>query len=342
MGDNGHFPVIHTMTNWVKPGEETMLFWDIPGAKVCELWVQKPGDQKFQHLAYPSGNGTLTLSFGENDQGNWLYSMMVQFEDGVWAQTNIIGIWVGKENQEQYKIEQFKQKGMTNVWNIVFMVYRTVDIGDFHRSFTDREIDVIRRMNRELKPTIEGLSGGLMKIGTVDVLVEEKPVTSASGSGITPPPLVYGPEGDVDFTDMLNSRDVNLVAVFAPLSGLGGKSEWGGLGGTHMDHKDRWVYTVILNWVNTTDETYNILGEQYPLDITGLVHEMLHAVEANSRDNGYSDFEGLHEHKNNGYYYPGDDCLVWYYDLMRDILKSKKNGFHPISYYVTHDRPENQ
>ena len=341
MGENGHFPVIHAMKNQVLPGEENMLFWDIPGAKECELWVQKPEEQKFQHLAYPSGNGTLTLSFGENDLGNWLYSMMVLYEDGVWAQTNVICIEVVNEKQEEKRIEQLKLKGMTNVWNIVFMVYRTVHIGDYHRSFTDKEMDVILRMSRELKPTIEDLSGGLMRIGTVEVLVEEKPVTSASGSA-TPPNLVYGPEGDVDFSDVLDNRDVNLVAVFAPLSGLTEKGEWAGLGGTYMEHKGRRVYTVILNCVNATEETYNIFGDLYPLDITGLVHEMLHAVETNSRDNGYSDFEGVHEHKNNGYDYPGDDCLVWYYDLMRDILKSKKNGFHPISYYVTHNLPGNQ
>ena len=78
---------------------------------------------------------------------------------------------------------------------------------------------------------MEGITGGRMRIGTVEVVVRYNPITSVSGSdyGQGFRALTYGPGGDVDISDLLETRDIQCVVVYAPIAGLKGTEGWYGL-----------------------------------------------------------------------------------------------------------------
>ena len=190
---------------------------------------------------------------------------------------------------------------MNNTWNLLFLVYRNVSIGSYQKSFSDAQISAIRRYVSNIKYTIEGLSEGRMKVGTVDLLIIDEPVTSASGTGWSPPPLVYGQGKDIDFYYILDHKDITLAAVFVPILGLNGGGDWLGLGGTFTQVGGKRLYTIIINEIYTDSSTWTIDGKSYYTSAAAIVHEMLHAVETNSKDNGWTKFEALHDYEQNGY-----------------------------------------
>ncbi len=335
-GASKHLPMIYARDDTVAPGGSTTIFWDIPDAEDLQLWVLNEGEKHFSQLAFPEKKGEQTVSFGPDDFGTRQYAMLVKFKDGEWAQSNIVYIKV--RETEEHRVKRLESCGMDNVWNVLFMIYRTVHVGDYLKSFSDEEVAAIRWLAGELKPTIEGLSDGRMRIGTVNIMEVADPVTSASGPS-KPPTLVYGPEGDVDFNYILDHKDVNMVLVYAPLSDMTKECLWNGLGGTYMDYKGQLVYHLIANCVSTSRSVFTVDGRDYPLAITLPVHEMLHGIETNSRHNGFDGFETLHSHIDNGYPGEADDFLIWYHDLTRDRLKNGKKGFLPSSFYIAHKKP---
>lgn len=328
-----HHPRVYASRSDPKTDEAFQLIWDFPEADECSLWSRRP-DSDYQFVANVKTRSTdykNGFSITHSDGGDWIYSMMVRYGDQ-WEQTDELTVHV--QETEAQAVKRMESERKNNTWNVLIMVYRNVRIGSYRKSFTDEQISAIRWMATYLRFTMEGLSGGKMKIGTIDVVVVDEPVTSASGDG-SPSTLVYGPDGDVDFSYILDHKDINLVAVFAPLLGMNGGYDWLGLGGGYLMHGKSRVYTVIINDIDTSRETYAVGGNAYPLAISALVHEMLHAVETNSTANGYSAFQPLHHVEENGYRFENGN-LDWYRDLMSNTLKNGKAGFAAQSYYVSH------
>ena len=177
-----------------------------------------------------------------------------------------------------------------------------------------------------------------MRIGSVDTVQFSAPVTSASSGSITSfRALTYGPGGDVNFNRLLEGKDINAVVVFAPLAGLPGTEDWLGLSPFFTGTGKTKCPVAIINWVEPGSEWvyYDIDGSYYPEELAAIVHELLHVIEYNSWNNGWSGFEPLHDLEKNGYQFV-EGNYRWYRDLTRDQLKSGKRGFKPISFYTKH------
>ena len=131
--------------------------------------------------------------------------------------------------------------------------------------------------------------------------------------------------------------DTTLLAVYAPLENHP-KTDWLGLGGYTHTYRGQTFYMAEFSSAFAAPESgrWERNGIRYDLGTCALVHEILHAVELNSRNNGWSGFEMLHDAGPNGY----DDqkaFMDWYGDLMTDRLKNGKAGFRAVSFYVKHD-----
>ena len=111
---------------------------------------------------------------------------------------------------------------------------------------------------------------------------------------------------------------------------------WLGIGGmTHTFNGQTFYVTQFSSSIMPGMRTWKRNGIKYELESSALVHEILHCVETNSTNNGWTGFQPLHDAEENGY----NDLagwFDWYSDLMTDSLKSGKPGFHDVSFLVTH------
>ncbi len=325
------FPFIYCHKTEVGLNESFYLSWNMPNAESCSLWRSFNG-QGYESLG-SQDPVTSRYEITADTIGTYEYLIIV-YQDGQWLQSD--GCRVRVTADEDTTCAILRQRGMTNSWNLLFMVYRTVQIGSYSRTFSDAQISSMRQIASEIKYTMEGLSNGRMRIGSVDLIVVDEPITSASynaGYG-GPPALTYGPDGDVDFNYILDHKDITLVAVVAPLLGMNDQYGWLGLGGTYMTVRNHRLYTIIVNEIYTSGNRIECDGNGYLEDAMAFVHEMLHAVETNSDSNGWSSFEELHGGDNNPEYEIGS--YEWYHDLMRNTLKNGHYGFLKQSYYVSH------
>ena len=304
------------------------LSWNLPNAENCALWVS----HDYQGFVWLGDFDPVMRSYAlsEPDIGDYGFVLMI-YENGQWSQSNTCTVKVYADDDTTCEI--LKKRGMTNTWNLLFIVYRTVRIGNYERSFTDEQIASIKQTASEMKTTLETLSDSRMMIGSVDLILEEKPITSASYTDFSPPALTYGPDGDVDFNYVVDHKDITLVAVAAPLLGLNNQGEWLGLGGTFITVHDKPLYTIIVNEIYTSGSRTEYDGKSYMQDSAAIVHEMLHCVETNSESIGWSGFESLHNKEIDGY---PDNDYEWFQDIMRDTIKGGKRGFLKQSYYVSH------
>ena len=304
------------------------LSWNLPNAETCSLWVSYNYQEFVWIGSFDPVMGGYALS--ESDIGCYDFVLMI-YENGEWLQSNTCTVNVYAD--EETTCEILKNRGMTNTWNLLFIVYRTVRIGDYDRSFTDEQIASISQTASEIKTTMETLSDSRMMIGSVDFILEERPITSASYTDFHPPALTYGPDGDVDFNYVVDHKDITLVAVVAPLLGMNDQWEWLGLGGTFITVHNKPLYTIIVNEIYTSGIRTEYDGNSYMQDSAAIVHEMLHCVETNSNSNGWSHYESLHNKDIDGYL---DNDYEWFHDIMRDTIRDGKRGFLKQSYYVSH------
>ena len=324
-------PILYTSKTKVNINEPFYLSWCVPDADWCILYKQY-NDGEFIRLGSVN---PITNSYmcREPELGHYSYVIMTVKNGEDWKQSNFVDVGVSPD--EETACEMLRQKGMTNTWNLLFMVYRTASIGNYHRSFSNSQLSSIKRTASEMKMTMEGLSGGKMKIGTTDVIVVDEPVTSASkasGHG-DPPTLTYGKGQDVDFTYIMDHKDITLVVVVAPLLGMNGGYSWLGLGGPVIRVGSQELFTVIINEIYTSGKRIRCAGGNYLEDSLAVVHEILHAVESNSRKRGWTDFQELHSGDINGY---GNGTYYWYNLLMSNTLDNGNYGFLGQSYYVPH------
>ena len=323
-------PILTCDTNRAMINESFYLSWGVDTDE-CVLY-KSYNYGSFEELGHVDTARSAYMC-NESELGIYSYYIRTRKKGEDWKQSNYIDVSVYAD--EETSCAYLEQKGMTNTWNLLFMVYRTVHIGDFEKSFTDAQIASVKRSASEMKYTMEGLSDNKMKIGTVDVIVVDEPVTSASGpiqyGG--PATLTYGNDGDVDFTYIMDHKDINLVAVFVPLLGFNNQYGWLGLGGTTMNVRGQEIFTVIINDIDTSSERIECYGNEYLTASLACVHEMLHAVETNSRSVGWDDFQDLHSGDDNGY---GNGTYYWYHLLMTNTMDNGNLGFLRQSYYVKH------
>ena len=314
--------------------EETFYLSWRESVDYCTLWLSV-NDGEFESLGYvDSANTGYKQCF--SDPGKYTYCLMTLVEGEEWKQSNFVDVQVRADEDTMCRI--LSSQGKNNSWNLLFMIYRNVQIGGVRKSFTDVQISAVKTQIRNMKTLLENLTDGRMRIGSVDTIVIDEPVTSVSPSGYSLPSLSYGPGKDVDFNYIFDHKDITLVAVYAPLLYLNGDvGDWLGLGGTYLTVNNKRIYNVIINEISTDNNTWTIDQIQYPTANSATVHEMLHAVETNSKTNGWSDFQPLHDYEQVGYVNTNENGnYPWYHDLTRNTIKTGKEGFLKYSFYVSH------
>ena len=326
-------PVLYVSGTEVNAGRDYYLSWNESGASSCMLF-RSFNDGPMEKIADVDA-GSDGYVQNQTAIGKYTYILMTVRVGGDWKESNPVDVWVTAD--ENTVCSQLAARGYDNRWNLLFIVYRNLILNDFESSFSDAEIGEIRSGAALIGSVMENLSDGRMQIGSVDVLVVDEPVTSVSDVGYLLPGLSYGPDGDVDFNYIFDHKDISLVGVFLPILGYHGGDDWLGLGGTVITAGGRRIYNVIFSAVELAQENWSIDGKTYPVRVAAWVHEMLHAVETNSRTFGWNQFQLLHDYAQNGYentYENGN--FPWYHDLMRNELKNGEKGFLRYSFYIRH------
>ncbi len=249
-----------------------------------------------------------------------------------------VGMWCGAcEGTAYFKDVTLEEIGVeikNNHWNILALIYKNIDVPGFKKSFSDSEVNEIKRALSNYPAAVQNLSDSRMLIDRVDTYVIDTPVTSISGSDGD---LTTGEDGDINFDDYLKDKDYQLIAVYAPLTDGPNYTGWGGLGGTWYEYDGRIIYylTICLAWDMDGDPFY-VRGGYYDTDVAALLHEHLHCVETNSSFfNDWDGFTPVHNGADHGYTTTNIEWLDWYSALMRDDGLDGK-GFKPNSFIVTH------
>ena len=226
------------------------------------------------------------------------------------------------------KEAQPPRQDMDNVWAIRAVICDSVKTSNYRAAFKEREIDNIHVLLAKLPTMLKTLSDGKLCAKIVGVK-EFEAITSISGPEGS---LVL--EEDIPLEEIVTG-DTTLLMIFAPLS-THPLMNWLGIGGmTHTFNGQTFYVTQFSSSIMPGMRTWKRNGIKYELESSALVHEILHCVETNSTNNGWTGFQPLHDAEENGY----NDLagwFDWYSDLMTDSLKSGKPGFHDVSFLVTH------
>ena len=237
----------------------------------------------------------------------------------------------GKAYVRDIYLEEMKHD---NQWNVLALIYKNVKTSNFQNSFSDADIKEMQSVIASFPDTMQRLSDQRVRFGALDIKVIEEPVRSISGVDAN---LTYGPGNDIDFDKFLAGKDYDLVMVFAPIADAPGNGNWYGAGGTGYWFNGKFILEIIVSDTMPNKRYWkDENGAFYPLAPAVLVHEMLHAVETNSRRMGITDFELLHDGAKNGYTEKHDEWYRWYRDLMTDRIKTGKRGFQPDAFNVPH------
>lgn len=242
-----------------------------------------------------------------------------------------------KPDTTQEAYERLKNNGYDNVWNIMALIYHTVDAPNCQDSYSDEELARIKSGLNNLPAALSGLSNGNMQVGSFNILTIDTPIKTVSNSDGS---LTYGVDGDVNFDYLFDHKDTQLVIIFAPVGKIA--VGWAGLGGGWVYHNNQNVYSVLLNGSFNWESSWSRNGKSYPLNTLLLVHEICHSLETNSRANGWNGFVPLHDNLTCGYAYnPHCDYIQWYADLMADTIITGGEGFKKVTYLIRHRQIEN-
>jgi len=236
-----------------------------------------------------------------------------------------------------------------NHLNVLTVIYTNINTPDFKNSFSSKEVNEIKTVVSNAPDNFKRLSGGRFIIDKVDFKTITEPITSVSGSSASSKrrDLNYDSQddipNDINIDSYLENDEYDLVYVFAPLSGIKVEAgqEWYGLGGSYYYFNGRRIYYAIANDSPALvgKARYKIYNDYYDTRLGVVIHEILHCIETNSRNNGYSDFEILHSASDNGYKQTQyNEWLDWYHDLMQDKLKNGKKGFTPEAFKISHPK----
>ena len=315
-------PVLTITTKITDAGEPIHMKWNVPNAEYVILKKQ-------------SKSGSFTAVHGHSRlSGKMPDRVMIEEAAGVYhylLSAKINGQFVQSEPVQvivRQGVSLLKAKGMDKIWKLSAVICPTVKTSNFHKSFTKAEINHIRNLLSLLPGTLFNLSDGRMCAVVTDVVVLDQPVTSVSGdSGDLVPGKDFPLEGCV-------SADTTALLVYAPLVNHPA-NYWLGLGGYTHTWKGHTFFMAEFSsaFANPAKGNWEKDGVRYELGTCALVHELLHAVELNSSNNGWSGFQEVHGAGPNGYT-DRYAFMDWYADLMRDTLKNGKSGFHAASFYV--------
>lgn len=261
----------------------------------------------------------------------WDAGFVLQKKDLIGAKKIEVEFVLRRARSDRSLTQELKARGMDTNWNVMVLICRKATVKGHAGSFSNQDVNTIRKkIIPYIKPTVDGLARGRMTIGTVETMVIDRPVKTLDELNYP----TYGPGGSLDFDDLVKGKDVNLVIVFMPVKDVG----WLGLGGTFVSYGNQKVYVVSIctTLVEGGEEVWKIKDTTCPHPLAAVIHEILHCVETNSRDNGYSAFTHLHSNIENMYQNSRYENFDWYIDLMRDTIADGTSGFHLSSYYVTH------
>jgi len=258
------------------------------------------------------------------------------------------GMWGGAKCKgtayfSDVKLEKAKT---TNKWNVLTVIFKNVDVKiDLHDkttrvkpegkgltrytdSISSSGIKEIKEITEKLYSSMEELSGGLMDIKDIDFVTVDDTVTELTnydydgdkwGTG-----AIHGYQIDLNcelvskvLDEQLAKKQYHQIIVYSPLYGIAGG--WMGNGGG--DYKG-----VNFCQLHSLDIFYN---ENSEFSEGGIVHEILHCLERDTRVTYDPDMPSLHAAPDFGHLNGGKE---WYSAYMRAELKGGK-GIDKRTYY---------
>ena len=329
-------PMLYGNRVSVNPREYVALSWDEEGADGdLFLWKMKAeGNYEFVANVPKKSTG---YRVQVDSKGTWYYCLTGYF-DGEPRQSNSFCVLSGASD-EDVALRLMEEKGMNNTWNLLFIACERADIGSFHKSFSRREMDEIRHYSQEIKRTLEGITDGWMRIGTVEYVEIHEPITTVSVNKEGPyRRLSYGPSGDLNFDYLLKDTDYTQIIIYAPFGYLEGTKGWWGLGGMEYWYQGEQYMTLQINAVDLKRSSVKLNGVSYPKELGLLIHEIFHSVESVSDQNGWSGHALQDvEWQKHGYRKDEED-YTFKHDLATNQLRDGSRGFSRISYYVKHHK----
>ncbi len=319
-------PIIYADKTEVGLNEYFTISWDEPDADVVSLFIMRDDDTEFECVY----SGACSYSYRTTLEGSLriTFCAMVLYGD-VWEQSNMLDVCIGGSTAGI-----LRNRGYDSTWNILVLIFPEVDTGTFKASWDENYVARIKSDINELPHTLNGLSKGKMTVGRMSIHTIDEVLTSVSGAQND---LTYGEDGDVNFNYLFDHLDVQLVIVYAPLGDI--SKNWAGLGGSWIAYNGNKYLNIILNCVYEKQTTWTNNGQSYRVAVCLPLHEVLHSVETNSRQNGWTGFVGLHDNLTCGYDSDPDyDYIKWYADLMADEIQTGDPGFREESYLVKHKR----
>ena len=328
-------PLLYGNKVSVNPGESFALSWYEDRAdSVLSLWKRK-ADSDYEFVTnVPKQSSGYRVRL--DSKGTWYFCLTGYF-DGQPRQSNEFCVLSGAA-EEEAAIRLLEEKGLNNTWNLLFIVCERADIGSFHKSFSREEMDEIRNYTREIKRTLEGITEGWMKIGTVDYVEIHEPITTVSYNKEGPyRRLTYGPTGDLNFDDLLKDTDYTQVIIYVPIGYLEGTEGWWGLGGIDYWYQGEQYWTLQITGPDKNRRSVKLNGEYYLGELGVLIHEIFHSVERISSQNGWTGY-ALQDEESDKHGYTKSEDYIWKQDLATNQLRDGCRGFSRISYYVRHHR----
>ena len=220
----------------------------------------------------------------------------------------------------------------TNEWRILAVIFKDVKVPvvkdgqkyTYTHSLTDDDIEYLKEPLKKLYSSFETISDGQMKVTGITAAVPDTTLTSLQqddyfGYRIEP----YDPQVSKVLDHYLAKKVYNQIIVISPIAEIA--VDWGGLGGS----KYKGVNFCQINYKS---------GNSFPGDHPDFpeaiyVHEMLHCMEADSRDINPDKTASLHGQPDYGFEDTGDEWKEWYTAYMRSELPDGK-GLDPSVFLV--------
>jgi hypothetical protein len=231
----------------------------------------------------------------------------------------------GKAYFNDITLERSNKTTENNSWNILTLIYKNVNTPDYKRSFSDKDVREFTDAMDTLPYAFENLSAGRMRIDKIDTVIIDEPIKTISNANGS---LV--PEKDIDIDKYLSGEDYNQIIVIAPLSGAG-TGGWQGLGGTAYKN----VWYIIVNASSYQGKQFTVGGKTYDGKVCVFVHEMLHCIDTNAKQRGFSGYLDLHDNASGGFYDDHVGGLDWYAAKMQNVGLDGK-GLPEEAFLVNH------
>jgi hypothetical protein len=292
--------------------------------------------ENFSHEDEKPGGATVGVDIDEYSvdyiTSNTWEKSAIQFNSGDHTEVtlrlkmgNHSAIVKGKAYFSDIVLERSDKTPEDNHWNILTLIYRNVSTNTYNRSFSDKEVKEFTDAMENLPYALENLSAGRMVVDKIDTFIINEPVKTVGGTN-----GAFIPEKDIDIDKYLAGNDYSQIIVIAPLSGAE-TGEWAGLGGGH--YKNIWYIIVCAS--SYQDKQFTVNGKTYDGKVCIFVHEMLHCVDSNAAQRGFSGYLDLHDNASGGFYDDHVGWLDWYAAKMQNVGIDGK-GLPKEAFFVNH------